>query len=107
MNLAHWLTKLWSMKIEDHCRQSVEMFGAPREPLHRWMDEFAGSEKYGMRHRRVRHHAAGIREAARLFGPEAESVARQHVIADLKEEGWAESDPFPRDERHYVALGLF
>ena len=95
------------MKLEEHCRQAEASFGRPWTELHRWLDEFAGSERYGMRHRRVRHHEAGIREAARLFDPEAGEVARQHVIADLKMEGWTESDPFPRDERHYVSLGLF
>ena len=42
-----------------------------------------------------------------LFGEEAGKVARQHIISDLKEEGWTENDPFPRDERDYVDMGLF
>jgi hypothetical protein len=42
-----------------------------------------------------------------LFGELAGEVARQHIISDLKEEGWTENDPFPQDERHYVAMGLF
>ncbi len=90
-----------------HCQESVELFGNPYEEVHRWLDEFHGSERYRMRHRRVRHHEAGIREAVRLFGEAAGPVARQHIISDLKEEGWTESDPFPRDERHYVAMWLF
>ena len=95
------------MKLEDHCKESLEEFGKPFTEVHRWLDELAGSERYGMRHRRLRHHEAGIREAERLFGREAGAAARQHIVADLKEEGWKESDPFPRDEAHYVALGLF
>ena len=94
-------------RIEDHCAESLVLFGATWEPLHRWMDEFAHSERYGMRHRRVRHHESGVREAARLFGPEAGPVARQHILADLKEEGWKDGDPFPRDEAAYVRMGLF
>jgi hypothetical protein len=101
------MARLEVMKLEDHCRQATEMFGKPWDELHRWLDEFAGSERYGMRHRRVRHHEAGIREAVRLFGQEAEPVARQHIVDDLRQEGWTESDPFPRDEAHYVAMGLF
>ena len=94
-------------KLEDHCAQSLGLFGKDFERLHRWLDELAGSERYGMRHRRVRHHEAGIEEAVRLFGEEVRPVARQHIIADLKEEGWTEIDPFPRDEMHYVRMGLF
>jgi hypothetical protein len=91
----------------DHCSESARLFGAPFEEVHRWLDEFAGTPRYGMRHRRVRHHEAGIREAICLFGTEAGPVARQHIISDLKEEGWREYDPFPADEKHYVRMGLF
>lgn len=91
----------------DHCAESVRLFGAPFEEVHRWLDEFAGTPRYGMRHRRVRHHEFGIREAVCLFGNEAGAVARQHIISDLKEEGWTERDLFPADEEHYVKMGLF
>ena len=82
-------------------------FGQAFEEVHRWLDEFAGKPPYGMRHRRVRHHEAGILEARALFGEKAAEVARQHITSDLKEEGWTANDPFPRDEQHYVAMGLF
>jgi len=42
-----------------------------------------------------------------FFGEEAAKAAKQHIISDLKEEGWTETDPFPRDEEHYVKMGLF
>lgn len=83
------------------------LFGAPFEDLHRWLDEFAGTPEYGMRHRRVRHHAAGIQEAVRLFATDAAKAARQHIISDLKEEAWTETDPSPKDEQEYVRMGLF
>ncbi|MFC1850887.1 DUF6915 family protein, partial [candidate division CSSED10-310 bacterium] len=54
-------------KLEDHCQESLKLFGESFEDMHRWFDEFAGTEQYGMRHRRVRHHEAGIKEAIRLF----------------------------------------
>lgn len=96
------------MKLEEHCRQAIETFGRPWLEVHEWLDAFAGSERYGMRHRRVRHHEAGIREAVRLFGPGAGAVARQHIASDLSEEGWQEGvDPFPRDMAHYMSIGLF
>ena len=94
-------------KLEQHCEESLRLFGKAWEEVHRWLDEFAGSGEYGFRHRRKRHHQAGIREAVELFGEEAGPVARQHIITDLKEEGWTEDDPFPRDEEHYVKMGLF
>ena len=93
--------------FEDHCRESIALFGKPYEEVHHWLDEFYGTEKYRTRHRRVRHHEAGIREVIKLFGEEAGVVAKQHIISDLKQEGWTNRDPFPRDEDHYVKMGLF
>ena len=91
----------------EHCEASVATFGKPYEEVHRWLDEFAGQPPYGMRHRRLRHHRAGIEEVRRLFGDEAAEAARQHIEMDLAEEGWTPSDPFPRDQDHYVKMGLF
>lgn len=93
--------------FEEHCRESVELFGGPYEEVHRWLDAFQGTPRYGMRHRRVRHHEQGVREAAALFGEEAGPVARQHIVSDLRTEGWTQSEPLPRDEAHYVRMGLF
>ncbi|MEI7614440.1 MAG: hypothetical protein WCK63_16190 [Betaproteobacteria bacterium] len=91
----------------EHCRQAIEIFGIDYAVVHRWLDEFACTSEYGFRHRSKRHHEAGIREAARLFGPEAGAAARQHIIADLQEEGWTAQDHFPQDEADYVRMGLF
>ena len=93
--------------FEEHCQQSITLFGKPYEEVHIWLDELAGKPGYGMRHRRVRHHREGIQWVRELFGDEASSVARLHIITDLKEEGWIESDPFPSDERDYVRIGFF
>jgi hypothetical protein len=71
-----------------------------------WMN-FKVLQKYRMRHRRVRHHEKGIEEVIRLFGEKAGQVARQHIISDLKKEGWTENAPFPKDEEHYMKMGLF
>lgn len=95
------------MRFEEHCRESLEKCGAAFEEVHRWLDALAGTPEYGMRHRCKRHHLAGIREVERLFGKAAAGAARLHIIADLREEGWTESDPFPRDETHYRKMGLF
>jgi hypothetical protein len=93
--------------FEKHCEESVQLFGRPFEEVHRWLDEFAGAPGIGMKHRRKRHHGAGIRQVIKLFGEIAGPVARQHIISDLKEEGWTERDHFPRDEADYVRMGLF
>lgn len=95
------------MKLSDHCTESIKLFGKPYEEVHLWLDEFAGSPEYGMRHRRVRHHEQGVREAVRLFGEAAGPAARQHIISDLMEEGWTQNNPFPKDEADYVRIGLF
>jgi hypothetical protein len=93
--------------FENHCAESIQHFGKPFPEVHRWLDEFAFSAEYGMRHRKKRHHSAGIAEAQKLFGEEAAAVARRHILSDLRLEGWKETDPFPRNEDHYVKMGLF
>jgi hypothetical protein len=94
-------------KLDEHCAESIRLFGKPYEEVHRWLDELAGTPRYGMRHRRVRHHEVGIRQAVALFGTEAGPVARQHVITDLQSEGWTSHDRMPEDEDDYVQMGLF
>jgi len=45
-----------------HCQESVRLFGKPYEEVHRWLDEFMGTDEYGMRHRKLRHHLEGNRK---------------------------------------------
>ncbi|MCX6558387.1 MAG: hypothetical protein NTW95_13310 [Candidatus Aminicenantes bacterium] len=96
-----------SMKLEEHELESLSLFGKPFTEVHLWLDEFARTPEFGMRHRRKRHHREGLREVEELFGWDAALVARLHVISDLKKEGWKESDRFPEDEADYVRMGLF
>jgi hypothetical protein len=70
--------------FEEHCEESIRLFGKPYEEVHRWLDEFMGAPGLGARHRKIRHHEAGIRKAVKLFGQEVGKVARQHIISDLK-----------------------
>ncbi len=96
------------MTFNEHCKESIEKLGSPFEEVHIWLDEFAHSEEYGMKHRKVRHHLQGIKEVIKLFGTEAGEAARLHIISDLKLEGWIEgSDPFPKNEKHYASMGLY
>jgi len=93
--------------FQAHCQESLRLFGKPYQEVHRWLDEFMGTEKYGMRHRKLRHHLEGIKQVRELFGEESGEVARRHIISDLQEEGWTEDDPFPRDQADYLEIGLF
>jgi len=90
--------------FEEHCAESVRLFGRPFEQVHRWLDEFAGRPPFGMRHRKLRHHHAGIEEARRRWGDEAAAAARAHIVADLKMEGWTEDQPLPRDQDDYEQM---
>ena len=60
-----------------------------------------------MRHRKLRHHIAGIEQVRKLWGDKAAEAARLHIIADLKQEVWTMAHLFPRDEQHYGQMGLF
>jgi hypothetical protein len=91
----------------EHCAETTAVLGKPFEEVHRWLDEFAGQPPYGMRHRNLRHHLAGIDSVRKLWGEQAATAARWHIIADLKQEGWTEDQPFPLDEQHYKGMGLF
>ena len=69
---------------------------------------YAQKPGIGMRHRKYRHHQAGLEQVRRIFGERAVPVARQHIISDISMEGWKEGmDPFPVNENHYVSMGLF
>jgi hypothetical protein len=93
--------------FEQHCSESLGRFGKPFSDVHKWLDELAGRPPWGMRHRKFRHHRAGIEEVRKRWGDEAAAAARQHIVSDLKMEGWTEDQPFPRDETDYVRMGLF
>ena len=93
--------------LEEHCQESARLFGDTFRVVHLWLDEFAGKPPHGMRHRKFRHHEVGVRQVEALWGPEAARAARQHIESDLTQEGWTRNDPFPRDSKHYVQMGLF
>jgi predicted HD phosphohydrolase len=90
-----------------HCAETTAALGQLFDEVHLWLDEFAGKPPYGMRHRKLRHHRAGIELVRKLWGDQAAEAARLHIIADLRQDGWTEDDPFPRDEHDYKRMGLF
>jgi hypothetical protein len=77
--------------FEKHYQESIKLFDQPNEEVYLWFDEFQGTPKYKIRHRRVRHHEAGIKQAGELFGEVGGKIARQHIIPDLKGVGWTGS----------------
>ena len=81
-----------------HSRSSVKRWGGEIEdylPLHKWMD--GSKEMMGdIRHRALRHHAQGIFEGERVFGPTVtistgkvvptRDILERHVTEDMG--GW-------------------
>ncbi len=94
------------MKFEDHCAECVRLLGEPFEEVNRWLDEYAATP-LGARHRRRRHHLAGIEEVRQRWGGQAAQAARLHVVSDLKEEGWQSTERIPANEQDYIRMGLF
>ena len=90
----------------DHCAECRERLGEDFAEVHQWLDALFAER--GPRHRRVRHHLAGVEEVRRQWGDKAAEAALLHVVADLRQEGWrAGRDRVPRDEADYVRMGLF
>lgn len=80
---------------EVHAKNSVRKFGGSIEDylkIHHWFDD-SKSHMSDMRHRALKHHAAGIYECERVFGKSfvnsegktiyTRYVGEQHVIEDL------------------------
>ena len=96
------------MKLEDHEAETVRLLGQKFTEVHKWLDEFAGTPQYGMRHRKVRHHQEGIKQAEQLFGPLGAAAAMRHICSDLSDEGWDERiDPMPKNEQEYKSMGFY
>ena len=94
--------------FKQHCEESIKLFGKPYEEVHSWLDEFAYTQDRGLRHRQLRHHQSGIDELASIMGDEIREPAKRHIISDISQEGWKEGiHPFPKDQKHYVDMGLY
>ena len=93
--------------FETHCDESYILFGKEYPEVHKWLDAYFGTPEEQFWHRHKRHHEEGIKECVKLFGEDAGTVARQHIISDLKQDGWEEGMRFPKDEEDYIALEKF
>jgi len=69
------------MKLEEHEKQSVEVFGKPWTEVHCFLDQFFPMFR-GADHRRVLHTVEGLEEVVRRFGEEARPVAELHIKED-------------------------
>jgi hypothetical protein len=75
------------MHPADHAKSSAKKFGGTEEshfPLHHWFDA-TKSVVLDIRHRALRHHDLGIRDASRLFKeiPDAQKIGDLHCTEDL------------------------
>ncbi|MGD0969874.1 MAG: hypothetical protein ABSA04_00515 [Desulfobaccales bacterium] len=52
--------------FENHCKESINLFGQPYEEVHLWLDEFQGTPEYSLIGRPV---AADDRGYAKLSAP--------------------------------------
>jgi len=95
------------MKFEEHCEECILLFGNAYVQVHQWLDEYAGKPGIGMKHRRFRHHEAGINQIEAMWDKQAALAARRHILSDLQQAGWKMGDHFPQDEADYVRMGLF
>lgn len=94
------------MRFQEHCAESVSLYGKPFRQVHLWLDKHFAT--IGAHHRRKRHNLAGIEEIRRKWGDRAAEVAKRHIISDLSLEGWREGhDRMPADEADYIRMGLF
>ena len=93
------------MKFSEHCDECILELGEPYEKVHKWLDELFAV--FGPKHRRKRHNLAGVEEVRKRWGDEAAEAALLHVKSDLRMDVWNESDGVPKDEDHYVTMGLY
>ena len=70
--------------FDEHCAESITLIGKPFGDVHRWLDEFAGKPPYEMKHRRIRHHKAGIEEVRRLWETKRQPPAPSGPVRDLQ-----------------------
>jgi len=78
------------MNLNDHIKATN---GVGRE-IHAFLDQYY--QQYGIDHRVVLHHEAGIRLAVAQFGDEARAIAEKHIRND-----WAGQISVGPDDKEY------
>jgi hypothetical protein len=69
------------MTFEEHKANSIKLFGKPFKEVHAFLDQYA--IKYSDFHRKIFHHAEGVRLVVQKFGEESRRHAEQHIIDDM------------------------
>lgn len=77
------------MKIAEHCKRSLTLFGEDGRTYHEWIDQYARRD--GWMHRKQLHHKEGIDDCVSYLGEEARPHLEQHVLDDYK--GWKKTIP--------------
>ena len=103
------------MRYQEHCDESIKLFGKPYGEVHSWLDEFAARREvdgriagFNAHHRLHRHHLAGCEQVRTMWGDDAYNAAVRHVKSDLvRGEGMKESEEIPLDENDYIKKGFY
>ena len=97
------------MEYREHCLHCRKRFGEDFDYVHRWLDEFYGSDQYKTKHRKLRHHKKGIEEVRQRWGDRAAEAAKLHIIDDLQaiEDKKADESWIAYDEADYVRRGYW
>jgi hypothetical protein len=90
--------------FEKHNETTIRLLGKDFAPVHAFLDQFY--PVYGMSHRQLFHHQAGIELIVKKFGEEAGTAAEIHIIEDLfplaEIEKWGElRDMIPKSWADY------
>jgi len=66
--------------LDEHCADCLKILGKDYKEVHLWLDEYF--TKLGHKHRSIRHHEEGIKEAIEKFGIEGGKAAEIHIRKD-------------------------
>jgi len=69
--------------LEQHCQDCVEQLGEEYREVHIWLDEFFAQMPGDFRHRKYRHHTAGVLEALAKWGEKGAKAAEIHIRRDF------------------------
>lgn len=67
--------------FEKHSATTLRLLGKDFAQVHAFLDQFY--PVYGMSHRQLFHHQAGIELIVRKFGEDARAAAEIHILEDL------------------------
>ena len=73
--------------IETHEDDCMRLIGAPFTKVHKWLDEYAKKWRPHIHleyHRQFRHHAGGVKEVEKMWGPLYALAAKINIIRDVE-----------------------